>query len=190
MLWASSDNRLCWWQLLCRKQQFLFFYFIASKYENESLVQDAMRLPSLKLQGWFAGFKIRIRGRKQKKTKANQKAFEANCNHLGLSELERGNKRIPWQGWMTMAGEPCFGCKGTWATRPPRLHRCALPHHQETLAPCDWKARQEVCAYSKYQLCFLEKCLLRSEFIFFLLHKCCLVAVNTKNTNLTLFSFS
>lgn len=86
---------------------------------------------------------------------------------------------------MTMAGEPCFGCKGTWATRPPRLHRCALPHHQETLAPCDWKARQEVCAYSKYQLCFLEKCLLRSEFIFFLLHKCCLVVVNTKNTNLT-----
>lgn len=97
VLRASSDNRLCWWQLLCRKQQFLWVFFNASKYENESLVQDAMRLPPLKLQSKeVCRVQNKDKGHKTKKTKANQKPFEASCNHLGLTELEREGERIPW----------------------------------------------------------------------------------------------
>lgn len=44
------------------------------------------------------------------------------------------------------------GVLGAGVLCHPRLHRCALPHHQETLAACSWKASKEVCADSKDQL--------------------------------------
>lgn len=76
---------------------FFFFFLIASKYENESLVQDAMRLPPLKLQSKaVCRVQNKDKGYKTKKTKANQKPFKASCNHLGLTELEREGERIPW----------------------------------------------------------------------------------------------
>lgn len=55
-----------------------------------------MRLPSLKLQSKVVcRVQNKDKGNKTKQ-KANQKEFEANCNHLGLTELERAGKIIPW----------------------------------------------------------------------------------------------
>lgn len=94
---------------------------------------------------------------------------------------------------MTTAVEPVYcraaGNGGCWAAEcrepvprgHPRLHCCALPHHKETLAPCNWKASKELCGDCQLGGQYLlEKCLLSSKFAFFLLHKCCLVAVNPR----------
>lgn len=61
-------------------------FCVAPKYENASLVQDIMKLRPLQPQRRFAGLKVSVSSTKQ------NKALEANCNYLGLAELEKEGK--------------------------------------------------------------------------------------------------
>lgn len=92
---------------------------------------------------------------------------------------------------------------GSWVKLQNGPERCGtaiqcctavlLARHKETLIPCVLKARKKVCTDSKYQLsreCLLEKLSkFRSEFTFFPLYECCLIAVNSHNIKWILFSF-
>lgn len=74
--------------------------------------------------------------RDTKQRQQTQKAFEASCNHLGLTELEREEKRIPWQGCVRWQWSLCsaeaqgmqVGVQGDLChPRPPRTAPLCTP---------------------------------------------------------------